>query len=184
VSSGSATGNTIKLQVSGASSAVAITYLKGLVSWLQPNILYGSNGIAALTFADVPIGTLSPYGTWAGSSFANAFTDTAATSDPDGDGQNNQEEFAFGLDPTTGSSVNPITQQLAGGVFKYTRTKNSGLTYKVYYSTNLSGWTLDAAATQSPAAAVAGVETVTVTLAAAVPTDGKLFVRVAATPTP
>jgi hypothetical protein len=57
VSSGSATGNTIKLQVSGASSAATITYLKGLVSWLQPNILYGTNGIAALTFADVPIAT-------------------------------------------------------------------------------------------------------------------------------
>ncbi len=60
------------------------------------------------------------------------------TADPDGDGQNNQEEFAFGLDPTSGSSANPITQPLAGGVFKYTRTANSGLTYKVYYSTNLS----------------------------------------------
>jgi hypothetical protein len=64
----------------------------------------------------------------------------------------NQEEFAFGLDPITGSSVNPITQQLdkATGIFKYRRTKNSGLTYKVFYSSNLSGWTLDAAATQPP----------------------------------
>ena len=98
----------------------------------------------------------------------------------------NQEEFAFGLDPTTGSSVDPITRQLdkVTGIFKYKRTKGSGLTYKVYYSTNLSGWTLDAAATQSPATAVAGIETVTVTLAAAVPRGDKLFVRVEATPTP
>jgi autotransporter-associated beta strand protein len=184
VSSGSATGNTIKLQVSGAASAATITYLKGLVSWLQPNILYGSNGIAALTFADVPIAALGPYGTWANGTFANPFTDTAAISDPDGDGRSNQDEFAFGLDPTTGSSVNPIPQQLAGGVFKYTRTKDSGLFYKVYYSTTLSGWSLDAAATQTPAAAVAGVETVIVTLAAAAPLNGKLFVRVEATTTP
>ncbi len=186
VSSGSATGNTIKLQVSGASSATSITYLKGLVSWNQADILRGSNDIAALTFADVPIGTLSPYETWANRTFAQAFTDTAATSDPDGDGQSNQYEFAFGLDPTTGSSVNPITQQLdqTTGVFKYTRTANSGLIYKVYYSTNLSAWTLDASANQSPAAAVGGVVTVTVTLAAAAPSDGKLFVRVEATPTP
>ena len=126
----------------------------------------------------------SPYDTWANGTFANAFTDKAATSDPDGDGQANQQEFAFGLDPTTGSSVNPITQQLAGGVFKYTRTKDSGLIYKVYYSTNLSGWTWDEFATQTPAAAVAGVETVTVTLAAAAPLDGKLFVRVEASPAP
>ena len=55
VTSGSATGNTIKLQVSGASSAATITYLKGLVSWQQANLLYGTNGIAALTFCEVPI---------------------------------------------------------------------------------------------------------------------------------
>jgi autotransporter-associated beta strand protein len=186
VSSGSATGNTIKLQVSGASSATSITYLKGLVSWQQANLIFGNNLIAALTFADVPIAPLSPYGTWATGTFAIAFTNTAATSDPDGDGQTNQQEFAFGLDPTTGSSANPITQQLnkTTGVFKYTRTANSGLTYKVYYSTNLSAWTLDASAIQSPATALAGVETVTVTLVAAAPSNGKLFVRVEATPTP
>ena len=186
VSSGSATGNTIKLQVSGASSATSITYLKGLVSWQQANLIFGNNLIAALTFADVPIAPLSPYGTWANGTFAIAFTNTAATSDPDGDGQTNQQEFAFGLDPTTGSSANPITQQLnkTTGVFKYTRTANSGLTYKVYYSTNLSAWTLDASAIQSPATALAGVETVTVTLVAAAPSNGKLFVRVEATPTP
>jgi hypothetical protein len=55
VSSGSATGNTIKLRVSGATNAATITYLKGLVSWQQANLLYGTNGIAALTFADVPV---------------------------------------------------------------------------------------------------------------------------------
>ena len=38
VSSGSATGNTIKLQVSGATTAATITYLKGLVSWQQANL--------------------------------------------------------------------------------------------------------------------------------------------------
>ncbi|MCF7673954.1 MAG: DUF2341 domain-containing protein [Akkermansiaceae bacterium] len=61
VTSGSATGNTIKLQVSDAASTPTITYLKGLVSWQQPNLLYGSaNGIAALTFADVPVANQVP----------------------------------------------------------------------------------------------------------------------------
>ena len=188
VTSGSASGNIVTLQLSSAAATNAT------VDYLQDNtwnssesvssLLYGANAIPAFTFADVPIGALSPYETWAKGTFANAFTDKAATSDPDGDGQTNQQEFAFGLDPTTGSSVNPITQPLAGGVFKYTRTKDSGLTYKVYYSTTLSGWTLDASASQSPAAAVAGVETVTVTLAAGAPLDGKLFVRVEATTAP
>ncbi len=55
VSSGSAAGNTIKLQVSGSSSATTITYLKGLLPWQQEDILKGTNNIAALTFADIPI---------------------------------------------------------------------------------------------------------------------------------
>jgi hypothetical protein len=120
------------------------------------------------------------YDTWANGTFANPFTAKLPTDDPDGDGQTNQQEFIFGLDPTTGASVNPITQQLdkTTGVFKYTRTKDSGLIYNVYYSTNLVGWAWDEFATQTPAAAVAGVETVSVTLAAAAPLDGKLFVRV------
>ena len=188
ISSGSATGNIVTLQLSSAAAATAtLDYLEDSIWNLGESVsslLYGANGIPALTFADVPIAALGPYGTWANGTFAHAFTDTAATSDPDGDGKSNQEEFAFGLDPITGSSVNPITQQLAGGVFKYTRTANSGLTYKVYYSTTLSAWTLDASATQTPAAAVGGVETVTVTLAAAAPLAGKLFVRVKATQTP
>ena len=187
ITSGSASGNIVTLQLSSAAAANAtLDYLKDSIWSLGESVsslLYGANSIPALTFADVPIGTLSPYETWSTGAFANAFTDTAATSDPDGDGQSNHKEFAFGLDPTSGSSANPITQPLTGGVFKYTRTANSGLTYKVYYSTNLSAWTLDSAATQAPAAAVAGIETVTVTLAAATPSNGKLFVRVEATTT-
>ncbi len=188
VTSGSASGNVVTLQLSSAAAATAsLDYLEDN-SWNPgesvSTLLYGANAIPALTFADVPIGALSPYDTWAGGTFANAFTAKLPTDDPDGDGQSNQEEFAFGLDPTSASSVHPIIQQLAGGVFKYTRTKDSGLTYKIYYSTTLSAWTLDAAATQSPAAAVAGVETVTVTLASAAPSDGKLFVRVEASPAP
>jgi hypothetical protein len=61
---------------------------------------------------------------------------------------------------------------------------DSGLIYKIYWSSDLSSWAFDASATQLPAAAVVGVETVTVTLAAAAPPDGKRFVRVEATPAP
>jgi autotransporter-associated beta strand protein len=60
VTSGSAAGTTLKLPVTGASSAATLTYVKGLTSWQQPNILYGTNGIAALTFADVAIGPPAP----------------------------------------------------------------------------------------------------------------------------
>ncbi len=65
VSSGSVTGKVIKLQLNAPSTARSITYLRG-AAWdgVQGNLLYGSNGIAALTFADVPLtlvdGSLPP----------------------------------------------------------------------------------------------------------------------------
>ncbi|MCX6927284.1 MAG: IPT/TIG domain-containing protein [Verrucomicrobia bacterium] len=56
VSSGSASGNVIKLRLTGASTAQSIDYLED-ASWdgSSASLLRGSNGIAALTFADVPI---------------------------------------------------------------------------------------------------------------------------------
>ncbi|MBN1418369.1 MAG: DUF2341 domain-containing protein, partial [Planctomycetes bacterium] len=54
VASGSASGDTLVLTLKGASTAKTITYIEGR-SWNPDNILYGENGIAALTFCAVPI---------------------------------------------------------------------------------------------------------------------------------
>ncbi len=56
IRTGRADGNVLTLQLNGASTAHAITYLKGK-EWdgTQGNLLYGANQIAALTFCDVPI---------------------------------------------------------------------------------------------------------------------------------
>jgi len=169
--------------------ATATTAITGMPATIHYN---GISGTVSVDTASSPqrlllkVVSSSPYVIWGNGTFAKAFTDKDPAHDPDGDGQTNLQEFAFGLDPTTGSSVNPITRQLdkTTGVFKYARTKDSGLIYKVYYSTNLSAWTLDASATQTPAAAVAGLETVTVTLSSSAPLNGKLFVRVEAAPPP
>lgn len=134
----------------------------------------GSNHLYGLTNEMV-----TDYGTWA-ASFGAGFTDSAPGSDPDGDGLANDYEYTYGLDPTSGSSVDPISMPLSGGAFAYTRRAGSGLTYKVYYSTDLSNWTWDENASQTPGAPVDGVETVSVTLVDAAPADGKLFVRVQA----
>lgn len=56
VASGSADGEAIVLSLKAASKAKKITYLRGR-SWSPDNILYGKNGIAALTFCDVEIGS-------------------------------------------------------------------------------------------------------------------------------
>ncbi|MCX6878900.1 MAG: hypothetical protein NTW21_34580 [Verrucomicrobia bacterium] len=84
-----------------------------------------------------------PYGLWSNRTFANgALTDQDPAHDPDGDGLTNQQEFAFGLDPTTGASSNPISEQLdpATGTFKYTRLASSDLDHTVEFSADLSIW--------------------------------------------
>jgi len=62
VTGGSVSGNLVRVNVTGAAAATTITYLKGTVSWNQTNILKGTNGIAALTFADVAIAPPAPTG--------------------------------------------------------------------------------------------------------------------------
>ena len=126
------------------------------------------------------------YANWTASYLPADVSNPAA--DYDGDGLTNQQEYAFGLNPTLGSSANPITEPLdkATGVFKYTRRATpatSQLTYTVLTSTNLSTWTPDAGAAESITTS-GGVETVTFTLSPGLLGAPRLFVRVEASPTP
>jgi hypothetical protein len=126
----------------------------------------------------------SHYATWANLDFGAPFTDTDPAHDPDHDGMTNQQEFAFGLNPTSGASVNPITLPLDQGThqFRYTRYAASGLTYTVWTSTDLQDWgTAPAAMTEMKVAGPDpnGVETWEVTLASP-PAGNRLFVRVKA----
>jgi len=148
VSSGSATGNTVKLLVSGASSAATITYLKGLVSWQQSNLLYGYNGVAALTFADVAIGTLTPYQAWAANPAQGlaAGVNDGPADDPDLDGIENQLEFVLGGAPTVSSQapLPTLTKATGSWTFTYNRSVASrppGTTQIVEYGDTLTGWT-------------------------------------------
>ncbi|MEY4485347.1 MAG: hypothetical protein RL693_2799, partial [Verrucomicrobiota bacterium] len=54
VQSGAVSGNVLTLKLKGASAAQTITYLKE-TSWSQDLLLTGVNGMAALTFCEVPI---------------------------------------------------------------------------------------------------------------------------------
>jgi len=54
VASGAVSGNVITLKLKGASAAQDLAYLDS-ASWSVDNLLYGENGIAALTFCGVPI---------------------------------------------------------------------------------------------------------------------------------
>jgi hypothetical protein len=59
VASGTVTGNGITLKLKEASAARKIAYLKE-ADWSQDRLLWGENGIAALTFCDVPISENKP----------------------------------------------------------------------------------------------------------------------------
>jgi hypothetical protein len=150
---------------------------------LQDNRV-GFNGFQLIPVEAPPA---SDYENWASAYWPADISNPAG--DNDGDGLTNQQEYAFGLNPTLGSSVNPITVQpdKTTGMFTYTRRATpatSGLTYTVQTSTDLATWPADVAAIQTVISTIDGVETVEVTLSAAIPlTDPSLFVRVKAEPT-
>ena len=103
--------------------------------------------------------------------------------DDDKDGLTNHEEYAFGLDPTGGSSINPIIVPLnkAAGTFSYTRRLQSmtGLAYSIWTSTNLVTWTEDTGATEGARTVNGDVETIPITLSSP-PTAPATFIRVQA----
>ena len=153
----------------------------------QPAGVYSSSnpsgritGGGTLTVGGTP--PASPYDTWA-ATFAPADVSNPA-GDNDGDGLVNQQEFAYGLDPLSGSSVNPILVQLdkTTGQFSYQRRSGTGLTYTVLKSTTLAAGSWSSASASQAAGAVDGNgnQTVVVTLPGAPLTDAKLFLRVSA----
>ena len=102
--------------------------------------------------------------------------------DTDFDGRDNAFEYAFGLNPTSGGSVNPFSVPFSktSGQFTFTRRNPSftGLTYTYQYHTTLTGaWT---AFTPDGPPTIVGdpVQAVTVTVPAALLTEPKLFIRI------
>jgi hypothetical protein len=63
--------------------------------------------------------------------------EAAGTADPDGDGMDNNTEFAFGTSPVDGSS-RAVTQTSVTGGIKITYLQRSGVTYTVKSATDLA----------------------------------------------
>jgi autotransporter-associated beta strand protein len=99
-------------------------------------------------------------------------------------GLTNGEEYAFGLVPDSGASVNPIAVPLDknDGTFSYTRRDSSlnDLQYTIWYSTTLSGWTRDEGAVEGIPVLNGQVETVPVTISPALLANPALFIQVRA----
>ena len=106
------------------------------------------------------------------------------TGDDDHDGLTNQAEYAFGLTPNSGASVNPIAVPLDrnAGTFSYTRRLPSltGLAYSVWYSTDLAAWSRDTGAAEGTPVVNGDVETVPVTITNSLLANPKLFIQVRA----
>jgi Right handed beta helix region len=130
------------------------------------------------------LGTVADYATWSGA--ASHRLSQGPTGDDDQDGLINQVEYAFGLDPTKGTSINIITRfDETSRSFNYTRRKPSlgtNLTYSVWFSTDLINWTEDTGVTEGNLIASGSNETVPVTLSAIPgnPLPAKLFIQVRA----
>ena len=152
VSSGSVSGNVVTLQLSAPSTAATLTYLKDSI-WnnVVADLVYGANGIAALTFADVPIGALPPsaFSTWASDSAQGlvAGVNDGPLDDPNLDGISNLLEFVLLGDPLVPSSATLPTVSSPGGgtwFFEYERSDLSAppaTTQVVEYGTDLENWT-------------------------------------------
>ena len=130
--------------------------------------------------------TVSDYEVWAGTSGYHLVE--SPDGDDDKDGLTNREEYAFGLDPTNGSSNNPIVSSLdkKSGQFTYIRrdpaTKKTGLDYSIWTSSNLIDWNLESDATAIQTASLPndkGIQSVVVTLTPP-PSAPKLFIQIRA----
>jgi alpha-galactosidase len=149
-------------------------YNRNAETYMLTGDALGRGMIDLLTGAD--------YAAWAGRYPGANLSDPNA--DLDGDGQPNDHERLWGLNPTNAASRNPFTSLsgMALGTFCYTRRPPSltGYSYTVWTSTNLVAWTQDTGAVQTPGTPVAEVETVAVTLSPMRLTGSRLFVRMRA----
>ena len=124
--------------------------------------------------------SVSDYDTW-GSAYSGI---GLPSEDDDLDGLSNEKERLFGLNPQDPTSANPFKAAFdtAAGTFSFTRRTQAltGMTYKIWYSTDLSEWFWESGASESVGAPVAEVETVAVTIDPDLLNEPKLFLRLSA----
>jgi autotransporter-associated beta strand protein len=175
-----ASGATLHLDYSGTDTVASLSF--GGIG--RPPGVYSSSNSPFLTGSGTLTVSTGPATDYAGWESFHALT-VGQTGDDDHDGMNNLDEYAFGLDPKNGSSVQAVTSMPspASATFTYTRrfSSLSGLTFSVWTSTGLSDWTEDFGATQF-ATPIPGTdrESVQVTLSPGLPQSSRRFVRIEA----
>lgn len=140
------------------------------------------SGQGTLTVVSGPAAT--DYEIWASASLHGL--SGGPDDDDDGDRVINRDEYAFGLNPKSAASLNPIITQLdrAAGTFRYQRRDPSlgtGFVYTVWFSGDLVTWTWDTGAVQVEGVVGADrAQVVAVTVSAALKTLPKVFIKVRA----
>nr|MCU0794904.1 autotransporter-associated beta strand repeat-containing protein [Akkermansiaceae bacterium] len=150
VSSGSASGNVVTLQLAAPADANStLTYLKDEWNFNEANssLLRGANNLPALTFNALPIEALSPFDSWAASKNLSGSA-SAGEADPDLDGMKNALEFVLGGEPNpsspqaNSSALLPSSSRNESGalVFIFARRTASigAVTLKFQWSTDLT----------------------------------------------
>ncbi len=175
----------------GGGFAFTTPATKPALGTTSQSVTYTPPDVANFTTASgtVSVTATPSYASWS-ESFFGAQTDPAIigpAADPDHDGLTNQQEYAFGLDPTSGASCNPITAAVDASTGKFTYTRRdpalTGATYSIETSPTLgtAGWSADSTAEQTVTGTAGEVQSVEVTLSGSKPlVPAALFVRVLA----
>jgi fibronectin-binding autotransporter adhesin len=153
-----ASGDTFDL-VDGAISGTPVLSLPtlgtGLV-WVTNNFI--STGVLSITNGDAPTNN---YANWISNYPTLTGPDALGTADPDGDGFDNNLEYAFDGNPTVGTpALMTVTPAGTNAVFNWVERKNppGGVTYAVQKSTALTnGWTAATGLTISNSLNQAGI---------------------------
>jgi len=166
-----ATGST------GSFNATPVIDSGSLVTGTTASVTTGSG------FVKLVVSGGSDYDKWAnnysGYDLSNPAVDTI------GNGLTNGQKYAFGLNPTSTTDINPIkvTLDKTAGTFTYTRRATpatTGVVYTVWTSTDLGVWNEDTGAIEGTPTVADEVETVPVTLSGTPLSATNLFMRVQA----
>lgn len=118
---------------------------------------------------------------WLGDFFEPGAPDAVENADPDGDGQSNLIEYAFGLDPLQPDVLPPQVAALqAGGVIRFTYQRHSerdDLRFQALISQDLVKWTAPSVISESMQALSDTMEAVTLEVNAPFDPSDKAFLR-------
>lgn len=169
--SGSVAATTISVRLSGTSAGS-----------FNGDVSFASTGATTQTRA-VSGTVTSAYDAWA-ASFSLTGANALPTADPDNDGFNNNNEYAFGTNPTVSNGSLLSTTASGGNLTVTWIERNNGFTYAVQSTTNLAttAFANDGSVVPSTSGNQVGVPTGYTRKQFTVPASNNKFFRIRATP--